>query len=123
MRVFCIELGNTVRSFLACQKVLDRERPDRVVLYSSGYSVNLVWCLLAEKRGIPFYYMNAGANLSDRLQKLVIARPFATAASPPILGPLSAHTLCPAHVGLFDGSFSRVVARSARIGLFGAQKR
>ena len=73
-RVFCIELGNTVRSFLACQKVLDRERPDRVVLYSSGYSVNLVWCLLAEKRGIPFYYMNAGANLSDRLQKLVIAR-------------------------------------------------
>src|SRR5262245_6685354 len=73
-RIFRIELGNTVRSFLASRKVLDRERPDRVIVYSSGYSVNLVWCLLAERRGIPFYYMNAGANLSDRLQKLVIAR-------------------------------------------------
>lgn len=73
-RIFRIELGNTVRSFLACQKVLDRESPDRVILYSSGYSVNLVWCLLAERRDIPFYYMNAGANLTDRLQKVVIAR-------------------------------------------------
>ena len=73
-RIFRIELGNTVRSFLACRKILDRERPDRVILYSSGYSVNLVWCHLAERRGIRFYYMNAGANLSDRLQKLVIAR-------------------------------------------------
>ena len=72
--IFAIELRNTVSSALACRRIFDRERPDRVVLYSSGYSVNLVWCFLAEKRGIPFYYMNAGSNLSDRLQKLVISR-------------------------------------------------
>jgi hypothetical protein len=73
-RIFRIELVNTLRSFLGCRKVLGRERPDRVILYSSGYSVNLVWCLLAEARGIPFYYMNAGSNLSDRLQKVVLFR-------------------------------------------------
>lgn len=72
--IFRIELGNTIRSALACQIVLDREKPDRVIVYSSGYSVNLVWCQLAEARNIAFYYMNAGGNLSDRLQKLVIAR-------------------------------------------------
>ncbi len=72
--VFSLELRNTLYSFFACRRVLDRERPDRVMLYSSGYSVNLVWCLLSENRDIPFYYMNSGANLSDRLQKLVISR-------------------------------------------------
>lgn len=72
--VFRVELRNTVLSMLACLAVFEREQPDRVILYSSGYSVNLVWCLLAEIRDIPFYYMNAGGNLSDRLQKLVISR-------------------------------------------------
>lgn len=72
--IFSTELYNTILSFLACRKILDRERPDRVILYSSGYSVNLVWCLLSETRGIPFYYMNAGSNLSDRLQKVVLFR-------------------------------------------------
>jgi len=72
--IFKIELVNTLRSFFGCRKVLDRERPDRVILYSSGYSVNLVWCHLAQKRGILFYYMNAGSNLSDRLQKVVLSR-------------------------------------------------
>lgn len=72
--IFATELYNTILSFLACRKVLNRERPDRIILYSSGYSVNLVWCLLAETRGIPFYYMNAGSNLSDRLQKVVLFR-------------------------------------------------
>ena len=72
--IFAIELRNTLLSFFACRRVLDRERPDRIILYSSGYSVNLVWCHLAQRRGIPFYYMNAGSNLSDRLQKVVIHR-------------------------------------------------
>lgn len=71
---FKIELRNTLKSFFACRSLLAREKPDRILLYSSGYSVNLVWCLLAERMGVPFYYMNAGANLSDRLQKLVISR-------------------------------------------------
>lgn len=73
-QVFAVELRNTLYSFYGARKILGRERPDRLVVYSSGYSVNLVFCRVAEKLGITHYYMNAGSNITDRLQKLVLAR-------------------------------------------------
>jgi hypothetical protein len=73
-QVFAIELRNTLYSFFGARRILTKEKPDRVVLYSSGYSVNLVFCRVAETMGIVQYYMNAGSNISDRLQKVVLAR-------------------------------------------------
>ena len=73
-RVFAIELRNTLYAFFGARKILRRERPDRLVMYSSGYSVNLVFCHVAQSLGIAYYYMNAGSNITDRLQKLVLAR-------------------------------------------------
>ena len=73
-RVFKAELRNTLLAFFGARKLFDRERPDRLIVYSSGYSVNLGVVRLAEARGIVHYYMNASSNLTDRLQKLVIAR-------------------------------------------------
>jgi hypothetical protein len=73
-RVFKVELRNTLLAFFGGRKALERERPNRLFVYSSGYSVNLVVCRLAEKLGIVHYYMNASSNLTDRLQKLVLAR-------------------------------------------------
>jgi hypothetical protein len=73
-RVFKAELRNTLLAFFAGRRALDREKPDRLIVYSSGYSVNLAVCRLAEARGIVHYYMNASSNLTDRLQKLVVAR-------------------------------------------------
>lgn len=73
-RVFRAELRNTLLAFFAGRRALDREKPDRLIVYSSGYSVNLAVCRLAEARGIVHYYMNASSNLTDRLQKLVVAR-------------------------------------------------
>lgn len=73
-RVFKAELRNTLLAFFGARKVLERERPDRLIVYSHGYSVNLVVWRLAEARGIVPYYMNASSNLTDRLQKLVLAR-------------------------------------------------
>jgi hypothetical protein len=72
--IFSIELRNTLYSFYGARKILRTERPDRLVLYSSGYSVNLVFCHVAESMGIAHYYMNAGSNITDRLQKVVLAR-------------------------------------------------
>lgn len=71
---FQIELRNTLYSFFAARKIIRRENPDRLLVYSSGYSVNLVFCHVAATLGVTFYYMNAGSNLTDRLQKLVIAK-------------------------------------------------
>lgn len=68
------ELQHTLLSFFGARRLFDRERPDRLLVYSSGYSVNLVVCRLAEARGISQYYMNAGSNITDRLQKVVLAR-------------------------------------------------
>jgi hypothetical protein len=68
-----IELYNTLLSFFAAKKVLEQERPARLILYSSTYSVNFVWCQLAKAKGISFYSMNAAGNLSARLQKIVLS--------------------------------------------------
>lgn len=72
--IFSGELHNTLLSFFTARKVFDQEVPDRVLMYSANYSVNLVWSNLATTRGIPFYSMTAGGNFSERLQKMLFAR-------------------------------------------------
>jgi len=71
---YLIELRNTLYALYASLRLLDRERPDRVMVYNAMYSVNRVCCMLAEQRGIPHYFMHAGGNLSNRLQTLLLGR-------------------------------------------------
>lgn len=71
---YLVELRNTLYAWQAGKKLLDRERPDRVMVYNGLYSVNRVVCKLAEQRGIPTYFMHAGGNLSNRLQTLLVGR-------------------------------------------------
>jgi hypothetical protein len=68
------EMRNTLLSLIAARKIFAQEKPDRLVLYSPGYSVNLVWARLAERHNVPQYYIQAGNNLSDRLKKMTFAR-------------------------------------------------
>ena len=67
-------LVNTVRSLVAAQKILDQERPDRVLVYNTLYSVNAMWRAAATQRGIASYFLHAGVSLKDRLQKMIVAR-------------------------------------------------
>jgi len=69
---YLISLRNTLISFFASRKILDKEKPDRVLTYNSLYSVNRVCIQLAEIRGIPTYFLHAGENLSNRLQTMLI---------------------------------------------------
>jgi hypothetical protein len=64
----------TLRSMIAAGKILDVERPDRVLLYNSLYSANAVWRAQADARGIAVYFEHAGLSLVDRLQRLVVGR-------------------------------------------------
>ena len=73
-RILQGEMRNTLLSLIAARKVFAQEKPDRLFLYSPGYSVNLAWARLAEQHGIPQYYIQAGNNLSDRLKKMTFAR-------------------------------------------------
>lgn len=71
---YLVELRNTLYAWQAGRKLLDTERPDRVMVYNGLYSVNRIVCKLAEHRGIPTYFMHAGGNLSNRLQTLLVGR-------------------------------------------------
>jgi hypothetical protein len=67
-------LANALRSVLAAMHILEVERPDRVVVYNSLYSVNAAWRLVAAQRGIPFYFIHGGLSLVDRLSYAVVGR-------------------------------------------------
>lgn len=69
-----VELRNVLYAFIGCRRAIESERPDRVMVYVAAYSVNLVCCELARVRGIPHYYLAAAGNLSDRLQRIVVAK-------------------------------------------------
>ena len=73
-RAYLIAFKNTLASFFACRHILDQEKPDRVILYNSAYSINHVLFKLAEARDIPAYFLNAGQNLSNQLQTLMLGR-------------------------------------------------
>ncbi|MFN0253026.1 MAG: hypothetical protein ACKV2T_39500 [Kofleriaceae bacterium] len=72
--LFRPRLVSTVRSLVAAANILDREQPDRVVVYNSLYSVNAAWRLAANKRDIPFFFVHGGLSLEKRLQKVIIGR-------------------------------------------------
>ncbi|MFN5818146.1 MAG: capsule biosynthesis protein, partial [Pseudanabaena sp.] len=72
-----IALRNTLISFFASQKIIDKEMPDRVLVYNSLYAVNRVCCQLAESRGIPTYFLHAGQSLSNRLETMLIGAKYA----------------------------------------------
>jgi hypothetical protein len=65
---------STLLTFFASVRILDKERPDRIVAYNALYSANRIICELAEKRGVPTYFLHAGLNLSNRLQTLLLGR-------------------------------------------------
>lgn len=68
------EARNTLLSLMGGIRVFEQEKPDRLFLYSPGYSVNLVWARIAEQRGVAQYYIQGGNNLSDRLRRLIFVK-------------------------------------------------
>jgi len=71
-----ISLRYVLLSLFGARKILDRERPDYIVVYNSLYSVNRTVCMLGERRGIPHYFLHAGGNLAHRLQSLMFGRDY-----------------------------------------------
>jgi|GEM_PF-457312 len=71
---YLISLKNTLASFFAFRHVLEQEIPDRVIAYNSLYAVNRVCLELAKLKDISTYFLHAGANLSDRLETILVGR-------------------------------------------------
>ena len=71
---YLAHLDMTAKAAIVLPRVIDEVRPDRVLLYNSLYSVNSVCREIADRRGIPTYFLHAGGGLSNRLQTLMMGR-------------------------------------------------
>ncbi len=69
-----LHLQSVLRSFFAGKRLLAAEKPDRILFYNSGYAINLVVRLQAERLGIPCYSLYAGSNWTTRLTQMHVAR-------------------------------------------------
>ena len=67
-----IFLCNALRVALAGRKILEEIKPDVIATYNSLYSVNHIFCALAEQREIPHYTLHAGSHLKCRLSTMTI---------------------------------------------------
>lgn len=67
-------IKNTVISLLACRKIILREKPDRIIMYNTLYSVNHAWERYAESKKIPTYFIHHSPNLASREDELMIGR-------------------------------------------------
>jgi hypothetical protein len=67
-------LRNSLAALTVGERLFREESPDRVIAYNSLYSVNRAVCMLAERRGIPTYFLHAGGNLARRLETLLMGR-------------------------------------------------
>jgi hypothetical protein len=73
-REYLAALKGALAAYFAAKRLMDVERPDRVVSYNSLYGVNRVVAGVAGRRGIPCYFLHAGSNLARRLQTLWFGR-------------------------------------------------
>lgn len=67
-------LENSLKAIFSAKRIFAQEKPDRIVSYNSLYSVNHVVSALAERYGIPSYFLHAGGHLVRRLETLLIGR-------------------------------------------------
>lgn len=71
---FRADLRTSLYTLHATRKLFDEVKPDRILVANSLYAVNRIVCALAEQRGMPYYFMHCGQNLSNRLQTLMLGR-------------------------------------------------
>jgi ribosomal protein S14 len=73
-RQYRASVRNAILVLRVMRRIIELTQPDRIVVYNALYSPNRIVCRLAELAGIPQYFLHAGDNLSNRLQRLIIAR-------------------------------------------------
>jgi hypothetical protein len=69
-----MKIKNTLISLFAAKLIINREKPDRILMYNTLYSVNHVWEKFANFKMIPVYFLHHGLNLSDMDNTLIIAK-------------------------------------------------
>ena len=73
-------LRNTLYSALASLRIIEREKPDRLITYNSFYSVNHACCIAADKFSVPHYLLHNGNNIAHRMETLTLSRGYSYTA-------------------------------------------
>ncbi len=73
-QAYLIALENTLITYFVFKKILEKEKPDAVMYYDAGYSVNGIVKALAIRSGILAYDYFGNFNISDRCSRLMIAK-------------------------------------------------
>ncbi|MCG6142113.1 capsule biosynthesis protein [Leptospira mtsangambouensis] len=68
-----INLRNTLYSYFASLKIIEREKPDRILIYNTLYAVNQTLKVIGNQKDIPVYFLHAGENLSNRLSTMIVS--------------------------------------------------
>lgn len=71
---YLIALTNTLKTYFAFKKILVEIKPDVVMYYDGGYSVNGMVKALAIKNNILAYDFYGGLNVYDRYSKLILVK-------------------------------------------------
>ena len=123
---YLIFLRNVALTCLGAFRILESQRPDRVIVYNSLYGVNRVWQEIAERRGIPAFSIHAGSASAaldslqlyrnDDAQKTLFQ---SDAPSSALLQPLHAAQVKEVSLGLINQLFASnvFVYSSAHAGL------
>ena len=68
------QLKNSTLSLLAAEKILDLEKPDRVITYNRLYGINHAFLAVAELRNIPTYSIQGGGHVVHRGETVTMFR-------------------------------------------------
>jgi hypothetical protein len=66
------QLRNTLLTYFASQRILDREKPDAVIVYNDHYSVNHAFAAAARRAGIASHTIHGGSHVVRRAETLSI---------------------------------------------------
>ncbi|TGK09950.1 capsule biosynthesis protein [Leptospira fletcheri] len=67
-----IAFRNALLTHLAAKRIIDEEKPECLFVYNSLYVVNHSFAMVAQGKGIPFYFLHAGENIASRLSSMIV---------------------------------------------------
>lgn len=70
LEAYRLGVYQTLISHIAAKRFIEKERPDRILVFSPQYSANRVWAEVGVQHKIPVYFMESATNIAERLKTL-----------------------------------------------------
>ncbi len=71
---YVVAFSHNLQTYYAANRLMELEKPDRVLVYNSLYSVNNVFVKVAELHRATPYFLHAYESIYDRLNRIIVAK-------------------------------------------------